>query len=435
MHPQCISRQSGFSMVELMVALVLGVILTSGVISVFISSKNTYNTNNSLGEVEDGGRYALGFMAPVVTLAGNTGCSRPTTLNNELNSSYLTGTTGNAPLYDFGTAVYGYEATGTGINATIPSNGGETVSSGTESYPTPDTSAGDWTPALTNNDPKKVLSNALNISGVGGVLKYSDVLVVHEALSSTNAGSGTATGSVSVAGIGSDAASVYVTPSSVTSTPYTAATFTQNEFAIATGCNSSGIGYAFQITSVNTSAGTLGYAGSAAANTPGNISAWTPQPITGSNVLPTTDSVQPATAYVFYVGQGADKWPALWEGFLSTTGSTAGTLVTQQLVSGVENMQVLYGVDSDGVDKIPNYFATADVVDAASNWSKVVAVRVALIMQSDNNAVDKAPTSSTNVYMLGSGRGYADNTILALPTDRRLRRVFVQTFSFRNLLP
>src|SRR5580698_6658029 len=178
--------QAGFSMVELMVALVLGVILMSGVISVFISSKNTYNTNNSVGEVEDGGRYALSFMEPIVTLAGNTGCSRPITFNNDINPAYLTGGTANAPLYDFDTAVYGYEATGTGINATIPSNGGETVSSGKESYPTPDTSAGDWTPSLTNNDPKKILSNALNVSGVGGVLKYSDVLLVHEALSSTN---------------------------------------------------------------------------------------------------------------------------------------------------------------------------------------------------------------------------------------------------------
>jgi hypothetical protein len=37
--------------------------------------------------------------------------------------------------------------------------------------------------------------------------------------------------------------------------------------------------------------------------------------------------------------------------------------------------------------------------------------------------------------MLGSGRGYTDNTILATPADQRMRRVFVETFSFRNMLP
>src|SRR5580698_8245939 len=159
--------QAGFSMVELMVALVLGVILTSGVISVFISSKNTYNTNNSLGQVEEGGRYALNFMQPILTMAGNTGCSRPgdsrqqagytdyiPTTGMIINSAYASGPepgTSWAPMYNFALPVFGYEATGTGINATIPSNGGETVSGGVETYPSPDTSPADWSPALNWN--------------------------------------------------------------------------------------------------------------------------------------------------------------------------------------------------------------------------------------------------------------------------------------------
>jgi type IV pilus assembly protein PilW len=427
-------------MVELMVALVLGVILTSGVISVFISSKNTYNTNNSLGQVEEGGRYALNFMQPILSLAGNTGCSRtgdsrqqsgytdyiPTTI---INSAYLNGTTPYAPMYNFGLPVFGYEATGTGINATIPSNGGETVSGGVETYPSPDTNPADWSPALNWNDPKNVLSGALNVNAVGGVLKYNDVLMVHEALTTTAIGGGAATVVAAT-----DSSAVYV-PASTSSAVTTAANFNAGEFAIASNCTNTVD--AFQITSVTNSSGALGYAGSAPTGTPGN---------NGSSLATfiTTDgySVLPASTYVFYVGEGADKGPALFEGYLGTT-SNPGKFVTEQLVSGVESMQVLYGVDTDQ-DQIPNYFTTADQVQSGTggsgaggnaNWGSVVSVRVSLVMQSDNFSIDKASTSTTNVYMLGSGRGYTDNTILATPADQRMRRVFVETFSFRNMLP
>lgn len=435
-------------MVELMVALVLGVILTSGVISVFISSKNTYNTNNSLGQVEEGGRYALNFMQPILTMAGSTGCSRPgdsrrlTGFTDYIPTTAINPTYANSgypytPMYNFGLAVFGYEANGTGINATIPSNGGETVSSGVESYPSPDTSPSDWTPALTWNDSQSVLSKKLNFNGVGGILKYNDVLMVHEALTTPDIGGGAATVVTDT-----DGSAVYV-PASTSSAIMTAANFNVGEFAIASNCT---FGTAsFQITAVTASSGTLGYAAGAPTGTPGNGGA------SLGSIKATGYAVLPASTYVFYVGEGADKGPALFEGYLATSGASAGKFVTEQLVSGVENMQVLYGVDTDK-DQIPNYYTTADQVQLGDggasgdptvigevggndDWGRVVSVRVSLVMQSDNFTIDKASTATTNIYMLGSGRSYTDNTILTTPADQRMRRVFVETFSFRNMLP
>lgn len=425
MASQRIKQQYGFSMVELMVALVLGVILTGGVISVYISTKASYNTSSSLGQVEETGRYALSFMQPKVELAGSLGCARnynsKSTIANpyfpsEINASYVGSPGTYTPVYDFGAPVYGYEATGTGINATIPSNGGQTSTT----PPSPDTNATDWSPALTLNDPKTVLSNALNVNAVGGVLKYNDVLMVHEALTTP----------VAVVGVGNDNTYIYVSPSSVTNVPYTVATanFSQNQYAIATDCI--GNGESFQVTSVNTSAGTLGYTG----GTPGNT--WTP----ATSTLGISYSVQPAATYVFYVGEGQDTWPALFEATLDSTGTK---LAPQELVSGVENMQVLYGVDKYNPggttttpgDQIPDYFTTADQITTDGDWWRVVSVRVALVVQSDNYAVDKTSAATTNLYMLGSGSGYTDNTKLTTPSDQRLRRVFVQTFSIRSMLP
>lgn len=403
-------------MVELMVALVLGVILTGGVISVYISTKSTYNTSNSLGQVEETGRNALDFMQPIVTLAGNTGCSRPynsvtgssgSYLTSEIDSSYAGSSPAYTPVYNFGAPVYGYEATGTGINAAIPANGGQTSTS----PPSPDTNPGDWSPALNTHDPKNVLSGALNVAGVGGVLKYNDVLMVHEALATP----------VAVVGAGNDGTYIYGSPSSATNVPYTVATFSPNQYAIISNCG--GQGTSFQVTSVSNSGGTLGYTG----GTPGNPG-WTP----ANGTYGPAYTVQPAATYVFYVGEGQDKWPALFEATLSSGGTS---LQTQQLVSGVENMQVLYGVDKSNSDQIPDYFATADQVDTDGDWWRVVAVRVSLVVQSDNYAVDKASAATTTIYMLGSGSGYSDNTSLTTPTDQRLRRVFVQTFSIRSMLP
>jgi type IV pilus assembly protein PilW len=423
--------QHGFSMVELMVALVLGVILTSGVISVYISSKASYNTGNSLAAVEETGRNALDFMEPIIALAGNTGCSRSFTSNTagtsgiyylDVNTGYATiGTPDNTtpkenytPVYNFGFPVFGYEATGTGIsssaNTTIPSSGGQTATSA----PTGDTNASDWSPALTWNDPKNILWNALK----GTVLKYNDVFMVHEALATPVA--------VAAAGTVSPAT---VTPSTVTGVPYTAANLYANEFAIASDCNYNTA--AFQITSVTASTGSVSYSGG---SSPGNTF---PNAAGKDGVsIGTSYTVSPANTYAFYVGVGQDGWPALWEGYFKTDGSSNAALTAQELVSGVENMQVLYGVDTDN-DQVPNYYATADEVqaDANASWDRVVSIRVALVVQSDNYSVDKASTSTTNLYMLGSGRGYTDNVILATPADQRLRRVFIQTFSFRSMLP
>lgn len=418
------SPEAGFSMVELMVALVLGVILTSGVISVYISSKASYTSGNSLAEVEETGRNALGFMQPLITQAGNTGCSRPfdsrtsgaipgNIISSAYNPSFTMGSgtnppTGLTPVFNFTAPVYGYDATGTTIssssNTTIPSNGGQTATTA----PTGDTNANDWSPALTAHDPKTVLWNALN----GKVLKYNDVFMVHEALATL----------VGVTA-NSDASNLYVANSSTSGVPYTAANLAANEFAIVSNCQN--LATAFQITALTASSGAVGYA---AAGTPGNGSAF-------GTTIGTAYSVSPASTYVFFVGQGADNWPALFEAYFPTDGSSTTALSTQELVSGVENMQVLYGVNSDATNQIPNYYATADQVETNNAWYQVVSIRVALVVQSDNYSVDKASTSTTNLYMLGSGRGYNDNLILATPADQRMRRVFMQTFSFRSMLP
>ena len=63
-------RQLGLSLVELMVALVLGLILMFGIIQVFFASKQTYITNEGMARMQENGRFALEFMSRSARLAG-----------------------------------------------------------------------------------------------------------------------------------------------------------------------------------------------------------------------------------------------------------------------------------------------------------------------------------------------------------------------------
>lgn len=62
--------QLGLSIVELMVALALGLLLMTGVIQVFLSSRQTYAANEAMGRMQENGRFALDFIARSARQAG-----------------------------------------------------------------------------------------------------------------------------------------------------------------------------------------------------------------------------------------------------------------------------------------------------------------------------------------------------------------------------
>ncbi|MBD8871995.1 prepilin-type N-terminal cleavage/methylation domain-containing protein [Rhodanobacter sp. DHB23] len=71
-------RVRGFTLIELMVAMLLGLIVIGGVTSVFLAGQQTYRANEALGDVEDGSRTAFEMLARDLRYAGNTGCDNTT---------------------------------------------------------------------------------------------------------------------------------------------------------------------------------------------------------------------------------------------------------------------------------------------------------------------------------------------------------------------
>lgn len=77
---------SGFTLIELMVALLLGLIVIAGVVSVFLANQRTYRTNEALGDVQDSSRTAFELMARDIRQAGLTGCDNSGRVSNVLNN-------------------------------------------------------------------------------------------------------------------------------------------------------------------------------------------------------------------------------------------------------------------------------------------------------------------------------------------------------------
>lgn len=80
------TRSHGFSLIELMVAMMLGLLLLSGVLGVFLSSRATYETTDRLSRIQDNGRFALDSIVRDLRAAGYLGCSRRGPLTSTLGS-------------------------------------------------------------------------------------------------------------------------------------------------------------------------------------------------------------------------------------------------------------------------------------------------------------------------------------------------------------
>ena len=68
----------GFSLIELMVALVIGLFLLSGALGIYTSSRGTLQTTERLAQLQDNARYILDLMEPDLRTAGFWGLTNRT---------------------------------------------------------------------------------------------------------------------------------------------------------------------------------------------------------------------------------------------------------------------------------------------------------------------------------------------------------------------
>jgi type IV pilus assembly protein PilW len=117
--------------------------------------------------------------------------------------------------------------------------------------------------------------------------------------------------------------------------------------------------------------------------------------------------------------------PTLSRRRLGRLGSNA-TTVAEELVEGIEDMQILYGEntnDSDGMRSADTYVSAAAVTD----WNNVVSVRLGLLVRTLEDNL--RPNADADTYAL------AGSNITMDGSDKRIRRVFTSVIALRNRAP
>jgi len=368
-----IHRQRGVTLVELMVALVLGLLITGGVLQVFAANRASYEFNDGLSRLQENGRFALDTLNFRTRMAGYFGCVSEIPVINNLNGGV------GSLAFDFGEAMRGFDASGTAPGQTIAP---------TTSYPANSTAGTDWSPNL----PADL---------VGSALPTSDVLVIRNVSAATHA----------LVSPYNDSAQIFVdaTPDD----------YFEGEIGIVSDCQKASV---FQMTNIDegVAAGRINIA-HAASLTPGNQSP--PSWSTDQQYGPGAELMRGET-WIYYVGSPPGGGPpALMQQRLQRTSAAVAELVEEELVSSVETMQLLYGIDAASDGAVDQY-VTADAV-GAGNWNQVVTVRVSLVMRSPEEYGAETDDRTYDV----------NGTIFDPFDDRRERHVFTTTVAVRNRLP
>ncbi|HEX4051267.1 MAG TPA: PilW family protein [Steroidobacteraceae bacterium] len=396
----------GFSLVELMIAIVLGLLVTDAMVAMFVSVRSAARTTEGVAGLSDSGRYALDSIEQIVRGAGNLACNSTAPVSaagvSLVRLENVLNTVGSPLLYNYDQPLSGYEAMGSAPGDTI------TVSATAGG-------AADWasTTALGGGLDATLVTPPIPAgqnTPTGTPIVGSDILVVHETLSAS--------------------VPAYTTQDATGAAQFTISSGTtfagSGQIAAISNCAQAQL---FEVGGFASGTATVSVAGAPA---PGNrLGSLDPN----GGIFPIGSQIDPVDVIVFYVGIGADGDGALFR-YDGNGGVLGGTYATnEELVPDVENMQILYGVEtpfSAATQTAAQYVTADEVADSfttTKDFNGVISVRIALLVASPPGAAPKgAGVIASPPTLLGT------NWTLAAP-DNRMRKVYEQTMYLRNMSP
>ncbi|HET7307055.1 MAG TPA: PilW family protein [Gammaproteobacteria bacterium] len=345
-------QQRGLSLVELMIAMLLGLILIAGVVEVYLSSRASYRLNRGLAQVQEKGRFATAFLVHDIRMAGYTGCSggSPASVVSTLDLQ----TASDQFLYNFSHGLQGFD-----------SYDGSTT----------------WTPTIPT-----ALTDSTKVHAIQG----TDVVAVR-----------------TVQGMGVHISEAMPKSSAELKVNNVESSDLQpGDIVMLTDCSAAAV---FQVTAVQTSADHIQH--NTGDSDPGNSTKDLGQ------AFRIGSEVQKIATVTYFIGARdlSDTCASGTCGLYKKVGDGD----PEELVSGVTDLQALYGVDTDG-DLTPNQYVTADKVN---DWNSVVSVKIAVLVESDDAATSKPATKPTYALL---------DTSVTPPNDMHMRKVFSDTIAIRN---
>lgn len=384
MHTSLAARQKGMSIVELMVAILIGLIILAGVIQVTFTSKATFLGQEDMAFVQENARYAVDTIGRDIQNAGHWGCAGGSPL-----LAFVARVDQDAYPLVGAQPVHGFD----GSSDTMPDLIADDIRKIKDAVTTsteykPDAlvvRAAEGEAIAVESDS----SNNLALINQHNFRKGSFVAVIGEDCRRAGvlqAGDGTAGDEITYGGpencstaikpAAQEAASCKVVPKlNEDGTPVTVNDENDEPQEVFT-CNCTGASELQQ------------------AYLPGS-------------------TVMAYGAKIYFVGESSvlPGQPALKRRILENGGSRE-----EELVLGVEDMEVLYGVDTSD-DGSVNRYITATEVEAGDDWDKVNTVQVSLVFRSQTSSLPEAVA----VELLDKNYN-----------DRFMRQVVTSTFRLRN---
>lgn len=374
-------RQTGLSLIELMIAMVIGLVLMLGVIQIFAASRAASRLAEGNARAQENGRFAIEFLQRDIRMAGHFGCVNDQAhfVKGEGDPVVNTGAaTGSGHPLDFTVSIQGYEAP-----STAP--GGQLTLGDTWAGPAGLPAA---IAALNPRGGSDIL--VLRYLAAEGV-PVTALTAAVDSVVGFNAGAGTR---LTEGGVG-----------------------TPNLFGVADCSHANVFRGTYAAGSVNAPAT--------------NLNRFTVQP-TGQTMIYRAESV------VYYVGTSVSGEPALMRA--RADGNAYG--MREELVEGIESLQLLFGLDSTTVmssttppagNITTQAVASGVTSDAnatgAAQWRRVGQVQVGVLARSPARSQAEAPTDAVN-FPRALGVGFAPGST----RDGRYRTTYESTIALRNRL-
>jgi type IV pilus assembly protein PilW len=382
--------QKGVSLIELMLAVAISSVLLLGVGLVYKNSKRGYNIQEEFSVLQENARIAMNFLVKDMRMAGFVGCAWNNNLDYEDFLKPVAGAGNDSFLTSFRVGLEGFEAVNTGPGNTVDLA----------------TYAGAWDRAL----PAAVTAQ--------GPTPGSDVLIIRRA-----SGSGikvTENNDPANLGISDQGTNIG------TGTCHSPSEICEGDVLLITDCSKSRM---FQVNNMQDNVDDILLVHSAT-GTPGNDpSSWGGASDKYHHFEKGDAEIFKASAFAYYIDTGASGEPALFR-----LSASPGSL-PEELIEGVENMQVLYGIDTDKTsatditfDGVANRYVTADQVNLADD--NVVSARISLLLRS--GAVKETAVTPVNPFKLTGTTAASSTRVTTTTADRSLRKVFTVTVKVRN---
>lgn len=387
------ARHLGVSLIELMVALAIGTVLVLGLVQVFAASRAAYQMSEGMARVQENARFAMDFLQRDIRMAGHFGC-----VNDQAHfvqdSNEPVDRTAAEDALDFRFTIQGFEAADTAPNDSV----------------TLGNPPAGWDGAAPFGD-----ITSLTPAPVAG----SDIIVLRYF---------NPTGTP-VTEVGASPTTLTIPPIFPSGTPSPAPpdgwpSLTEDGVANPTLFGIADCSQADVFPATGIAGGTLTTSDAIITDLQAR---YNPHPA-GQTRLYRANSI------VYYVGLSTTSGePALFR----ARADSSGAYTNEELVEGVESLQLLYGRDestnisatSPPVGNITSLATAQGVGATVAEWRRVGLVQVGMLVRSPNRALAQEPGSdAANPRVLGV------EFEPAAANDTRYRATYEATIAVRNRL-